>query len=422
MLKTKLLSFILLLLMSTQCFIVPTYAAEIKEDEKEIVTIETVETNISDNYTKESIITHPDSLSDYLNSVITLFELYTKEITTVNETITQNNRKIEIGQKAVTRISDDLSTISEQIKDFDQSITNAASNLIKKYNNSYFHWKGKMPTTRSDYMTLLGDLLLQPLAKRGLATDKTFAKDVDDYNLLVEDVKIKTNDISEQLNTLKNELNRRNATIQNTTKELSKNNKIIEEYKEKILKLLEYNNELAESFNSLTYWFEFRDFKAAFTKLYNDNKVLNTVLENPYDSDIIYFSIPLDNVAMTSDYGYRTLNGVYSFHRGVDLVNEMGTYGCDILAAEDGTVVLATYHSSYGKYVIIEHAEGFSTVYAHCSKLNVNVGDKVSKGDVIAYGGSTGYSTGPHLHFEVRYNDIKENPVDFIEEDIPWST
>ena len=102
---------------------------------------------------------------------------------------------------------------------------------------------------------------------------------------------------------------------------------------------------------------------------------------------------------VTSPYGYRTLFGVKEFHRGIDIPASKNT---PIYASNGGKVITATFHNSYGNYVVIDHGGGKSTLYAHANKLNCKVGDVVKQGDVIAYVGTTGNSTGNHLHFEVR--------------------
>ncbi len=110
--------------------------------------------------------------------------------------------------------------------------------------------------------------------------------------------------------------------------------------------------------------------------------------------------------------GYYRSDG--TFHGGLDICVSGGTYGLDISAAESGTVVTAAYHYSYGNYVIIDHGNGLSTLYAHCSSLAVSAGETVTKGQTIAYVGSTGNSTGPHLHFEVRINGSRVDPSSYI--------
>ncbi len=114
-----------------------------------------------------------------------------------------------------------------------------------------------------------------------------------------------------------------------------------------------------------------------------------------------------------SPYGYRTnpISGKQEFHTGVDLKATMGT---DVVAAESGTVIFAGNKGGYGKCVIIDHGNGLSTLYAHNSQLVVSVGQSVKRGEVISKAGTTGYSTGVHLHFEVRINGKHTNPAGYI--------
>lgn len=116
---------------------------------------------------------------------------------------------------------------------------------------------------------------------------------------------------------------------------------------------------------------------------------------------------------ISSGFGPRTspAAGASSNHKGLDLAIASGT---PILAAGSGRVVTATYSSSAGNYVMISHGDRLYTVYMHCSRLAVKVGDSVSKGQVIAYVGSTGISTGAHLHFGVSKNGNYVNPLNYV--------
>ncbi|MBR5539868.1 MAG: peptidoglycan DD-metalloendopeptidase family protein [Clostridia bacterium] len=103
-----------------------------------------------------------------------------------------------------------------------------------------------------------------------------------------------------------------------------------------------------------------------------------------------------------------------SMHGAIDIANG-STNGKPIIASDGGTVMEAEYHSSWGNYVLIDHGNGFKTRYAHCSKLEVKVGDKVAQGQYIAKVGNTGYSTGPHLHFEVIKNGVLVDPLKYVQ-------
>ncbi len=101
-------------------------------------------------------------------------------------------------------------------------------------------------------------------------------------------------------------------------------------------------------------------------------------------------------------------------HGAIDIANG-STNGKPIIASDGGTVILAEYHGSYGYNIIIDHGNGFKTRYAHCSKLEVQAGDKVAQGQYIAKVGNTGYSFGAHLHFEVIKNDVLVDPLDYVQ-------
>ena len=112
---------------------------------------------------------------------------------------------------------------------------------------------------------------------------------------------------------------------------------------------------------------------------------------------------------ITSKYGMRThpITGVYKLHTGVDIG---APRGANFIAANDGIVTKASYNSAYGNMVIIDHGGGVSTLYAHGDQILVQVGQTVKRGDPILKVGSTGYSTGPHAHFEVRLNRSCNRP------------
>ncbi len=117
---------------------------------------------------------------------------------------------------------------------------------------------------------------------------------------------------------------------------------------------------------------------------------------------------------ITSGFGYRIhpIFGVRRFHTGIDLA---APYGTLVKAADGGKVVQAGYFGGYGYSVMLYHGGGFATWYAHLSSINVSIGQFVQRGQVIGLVGSTGWSTGPHLHFEVRINGAPQNPLAYLQ-------
>ena len=131
-----------------------------------------------------------------------------------------------------------------------------------------------------------------------------------------------------------------------------------------------------------------------------------------YDGGV--FKFPLASYTRVSDeYGYRTdpFLGTQSFHNGIDFAAPAGTA---IYAAYDGQVAAATYNASMGNYVMIDHGDGLYTIYMHASALYVNKGDMVVRGETIAAVGTTGRSTGNHLHFSVRLNGSYVSPWGYL--------
>jgi len=126
--------------------------------------------------------------------------------------------------------------------------------------------------------------------------------------------------------------------------------------------------------------------------------------------------LPDDAAAGTGIFGWPTsgtiTQGYYSYHPGLDIA---GWLGAPILAADSGHVVAAGWdNTGYGYRVVVDHGNGFQTLYAHLQSYYVEAGDNVSKGEQIGEMGSTGNSTGPHLHFEIRHGTIQRNPWGFL--------
>ncbi len=131
--------------------------------------------------------------------------------------------------------------------------------------------------------------------------------------------------------------------------------------------------------------------------------------------DVLPLGAPVAKSRVTSNYGTRAdpFNGTPTKHKGIDFAGKIGT---ELFAIAPGRVISAGERVGYGKTVEIDHGLGFSTLYAHLSKINVARGDWVRPGTIVGLGGSSGRSTGPHLHYEIRYNGAPFNPASFVKE------
>ena len=166
-----------------------------------------------------------------------------------------------------------------------------------------------------------------------------------------------------------------------------------------------------------------RALEAAETQLTQDSKSLSVLIQQrialrSYDRGNAFVPgtgqmILPTNGSVTSPFGWRThpVLGTSRFHGGLDLGAEEGT---PIIAADSGTVIVSEWYGGYGNAVIIDHGNDITTLYGHCSQLYVSEGQSVKKGQLIAAVGSTGLSTGPHLHFEVRIKGEPTDPVAYL--------
>ena len=122
---------------------------------------------------------------------------------------------------------------------------------------------------------------------------------------------------------------------------------------------------------------------------------------------------PVQSGYLNSTFGYRNdpIDNVRRFHHGQDITVKSGT---PIIAPANGVVKRAYYAGGFGNHIKIDHGSGYTTLFAHLSKINVKHGQEIKRGEVIGYTGNTGRSTAPHLHYEIHYNGEPQNPLDYF--------
>lgn len=153
--------------------------------------------------------------------------------------------------------------------------------------------------------------------------------------------------------------------------------------------------------------------KTLVVSLAKENAVLNKI---PTNQKIFWsdkFIFPLENPIVTDDFGYSRKTGGYTLtHKGTDFRAKNGT---KVMAMNNGVVRVANIGRNYGKHIVIDHGLGVMTFYLHLSKINVKVGDTITKGQLIGLSGETGYAEAPHLHLSVRIYNISVDPVKFMD-------
>jgi len=224
-------------------------------------------------------------------------------------------------------------------------------------------------------------------------------------------------DLIDSFELARSEVEAAKAVIETEKQEQVEAKSILESKKNELKKLQSEKNAVIASINS-----DIKELEKAEKKAESDyksiqaelNKALSQSKSTPaYQGNGKFLWPSAASSRVTSEYGYRIhpISGYKKLHRGLDIGAAAGT---NVLAAEAGTVMTAGWNNSYGYYITINHGGGYVTLYAHNSKLLVSKGAKVTKGQVIAKVGSTGNSTGPHIHFEVMVNGTCQNPRNYL--------
>ena len=262
---------------------------------------------------------------------------------------------------------------------------------------------------QGEYMSKISDydntLLERYQQAKKIAQAKKIEKEekLADLNITLEKLEVKKAE-NERLAEAKNDQIERFAAL------IKEAGKKVSEYDLEIVKKEEYIDELiAEAERQER---ERRAREAAARQAELANNVSDDPAAGKISASGMIWPMPSSSY-ITSGFGYRkeVMAGSGTFHNGIDIAVNAGA---PILAAKAGRVISASYHYSMGNHVILDHGNGVYTIYMHSSKLLVSVGQEVTQGETIALVGSTGMSTGPHLHFSVKLSGEYVNPLNYV--------
>lgn len=239
---------------------------------------------------------------------------------------------------------------------------------------------------------------------QSLTEDEQLCETIEKINLKteLELEKSKANELNKALENKDQEMNQLEDTIINalmsnlSTQLISRSSGTVSSYVQEARNLIDLSNKLA-----------------AFKQTPEAAEVDLTEYEATIKNKLDCLPTQKPTSGALKGYGtrYHPIYGHRHFHPAVDMTTAFGT---PIVAAGAGTVTTASYDNSQGNHIVINHGNGFTTTYMHCSKLKVSAGQKVEKGELIGLVGSTGTSTGPHLHFEIRLYGEPLNPANMI--------
>lgn len=351
-----------------------------------------------------------------------------ENITAQKDLITED---IDATEEKISSLNAEIAKLDAEIAAKDQEIKDTVKLFCDRMRANYMAGETSVLeifTSSSDMSSFLNRL---EMFKRVTESDQGL---VDKLNKEIASIEKMQKELEEKKATLqkeKTELESKRSDLQATEDTLTANQNVIKEKTEEVeaklnalnaqtkelkVSISEYNSEMSRLDNEIKE--AIRKANQSSGGSHNSGSNAGSMNSNVSASGWAW-PMPYDGVYLTSYYGYRyhPLDGDWRYHSGID-VSMSGAYGKNIVATRAGTVILSSLESEsgtgYGNYIIIDHGDGYTSLYGHCSALLVSQGQHVSRGQIIARVGSTGWSTGPHLHFEVRYNGETVDPLDYV--------
>ena len=314
----------------------------------------------------------------------------------------------KLSQKIVEN-KENISETESEIKSLKEEEENAENNKINQYDTMKKRIKYMYENGNTDYLKLIfHSKSISDMLNRAEYVNKVTSYDnklllkyketCDDIKKNKEEVEINLELLKEYKTSLKDKKKSVNLLIKRKGKELSEYRKAIGKSKEAIKK---YKKRIDDKENELEQLLESQRQQAASGG-------------TPYGGATGDYCWPLSAAGrITSYFGYRKAptKGASTYHKGLDIAVPVGT---SVFSVQSGKVISATYSASAGNFVSVYHGNGVYSYYMHCSSLLVSAGDSVKKGQKIALSGSTGISTGPHLHFAMYMNGGYVNPLGYI--------
>ena len=375
------ISLILILLLSCICY--PIYASSTSELENQKQNNQTKQEEA-----KKELEYVQEELSE---SLVKIQELDDKIRQAENEILGMDTKLTELG----TKVTDTEQKLSVVQKSYEENKALMEKRLVVMYECGDVSYLDLLLRSSSLVEFLSNYYVIQEI----MQSDSELLENIEKEKQEIEIKKKQLEEEKAQLKLLKAKKEQTRIIMQNNkTIQQNQIDKLSEDEKGLQDKIQKYKNDEAIIENKI--------------KLDSQNYTYNV----EYTGGVMAWPVAKSGTYITSPFGTREhpVRGVISFHSGIDIGN--AGFGAPIIAAADGVVSLAGYNGGYGNCVMINHGNGVSTLYGHGQKILTQVGTQVKKGDLIMEVGSTGISTGPHLHFEVRINGSAVNPLPYVQQ------
>ncbi len=402
--------------------------AKIKELEKKI---KEADSGIAANAEQQNIYW------DYITTTQTKIDLVNEKVAAKQEEINQKENEITLKEAEIDAAQLLIDDTDKKIHDTELQISDLETQNALNLDKCCSMIHAMYITGSDDYLSILaGSSDFYDIFVRSEVTESINQQNLDFMNQLLSDIH-KLEDVKDDLGKTKDKQKQDKQKLEDDKNALVKQRTDLEDAKTELDEQVKYYNDLNSGYwgKYNTYSAQIQDLKDRQANYQQQKKITQADREKAqkeleeeirqaelrakrntvYDTGEWAWPLDLHFHLITTYFGYDSWRG--GNHGGIDIGNS-GIMGANIYASKGGEVIVAktTYvpGKDYGMYVVIDHGNGYQTLYAHCSALYVKVGQEVNKGDCIAAVGSTGWSTGAHLHFEVRKDGVRQDPFNYV--------
>ena len=366
----------------------------------------------AENITNEETANEQKNLNEMQQEVAEQINQANTKLEYVQSELSHTMIQVQECEDKVIEYQKEMSGLSEKLETLQNSIDETKQRLItaeEEYNKKEELLRERLVTMYEAGETKYLDILLTSrnivefisgyyLINEFVEYDNNLMKEVEEQKNDIETTKIKLEKEETELKLIKAKREQTTIVLQNTiTLQKSYAEKLSKQEKELQTKITEYKQEQAKV-------------ELLIQQAMNSMEDFNI----QYTGGEMLWPVAISGTAITSAYGVREhpIQGIVKEHSGIDIGN--ATYGSPVVAAADGVVTYAGWLGGYGNCVMINHGNGLVTLYGHGNKILTELHKEVKQGDLIMEVGSTGNSTGPHLHFEVRVNGSCVNPLNYV--------
>ena len=318
------------------------------------------------------------------------------QIQELNNSIAQYENEVTDYNNQIVNLQNNISQLETEIAEaqanYDKQKKLLDDRLITVYESGTTEYLDVVLSSKSITDFLSSYYLISILTDSNM----DFLDDIERQKKLIEEDQKELEEQKNQINTAKEEKEKASIILQNTKIQKDSYTAQLTDQEKKIQSEID------------AYQTEINQLEAEIQSITSNNLIVNP---NYVGGEMLWPLPGYTRLSSTFKMRVHPITGVYKLHSGIDIPAPKGT---NVLAANDGVVVKAGRNTAYGNMVMIDHGGGVSTLYGHGTEITVTLGQTVKKGDVILKVGSTGYSTGNHLHFEVRVNGSAVNPLPYV--------